>query len=185
MKYFEQKQIMIGIAIIIAVVSIIGYYFYKNVYHKEEEIIISKEENIVQETTKEIQTPEEQIIVHIAGEIKTPGIIKTIEGARIADIIEKAGGLKEEADLTDINLAYPVEDGQKIIIPKKGETKGEYITEESGIKEDVTTKTNQVRSQTQTINLNKATKEELQTLQGIGEATAEKIIQYREENRKI
>ena len=81
--------------------------------------------------------------------------------------------------------AAPVEDGQKIIIPRKGETKGEYITEESGIKEDVTTKNNQARSQTQTINLNKATKEELQTLQGIGEATAQKIIQYREENRKI
>ncbi len=185
MKYLEQKQILMGIAIVVVVISIIGYYFYKNVYTKEE-IIISEEQNTTEKTTKELKSSEEQIIIHIAGEIQNPGIIKTTEGARIADIIEKAGGLKEEADLTDINLAYPVEDGQKIIIPKQGEKKEEYITEESGIKEEVTTtKPSQEANQTKTINLNKATKEELQTLQGIGEATAEKIITYRKENRKF
>ncbi len=185
MKYLEQKQILMGIAIVVVVISIIGYYFYKNVYTKEE-IIISEEQNTTEKTTKEPESSEEQIIIHIAGEIQNPGIIKTTEGARIADIIEKAGGLKEEADLTDINLAYPVEDGQKIIIPKQGEKKEEYITEESGIKEEVTTtKPSQEANQTKTINLNKATKEELQTLQGIGEATAEKIITYRKENRKF
>lgn len=185
MKYLEQKQILMGIAIVVVVISIIGYYFYKNVYTKEE-IIISEEQNTTEKTTKELKSTEEQIIIHIAGEIQNPGIIKTTEGARIADIIEKAGGLKEEADLTDINLAYPVEDGQKIIIPKQGEKKEEYITEESGIKEEVTTtKPSQEANQTKTINLNKATKEELQTLQGIGEATAEKIITYRKENRKF
>ena len=185
MKYLEQKHILLGIAIVVVVISIIGYYFYKNVYTKEE-IIISEEQNTTEKTTKELKSSEEQIIIHIAGEIQNPGIIKTTEGARIADIIEKAGGLKEEADLTDINLAYPVEDGQKIIIPKQGEKKEEYITEESGIKEEVTTtKPSQEANQTKTINLNKATKEELQTLQGIGEATAEKIITYRKENRKF
>ena len=185
MKYLEQKQILMGIAIVVVVISIIGYYFYKNVYTKEE-IIISEEQNTTEKTTKEPESSEEQIIIHIAGEIQNPGIIKTTEGARIADIIEKAGGLKEEADLTDINLAYPVEDGQKVIIPKQGEKKEEYITEESGIKEEVTTtKPSQEANQTKTINLNKATKEELQTLQGIGEATAEKIITYRKENRKF
>ena len=179
MKYLEQKQILMGIAIVVVVISIIGYYFYKNVYTKEE-IIISEEQNTTEKTTKELKSSEEQIIIHIAGEIQNPGIIKTTEGARIADIIEKAGGL------TDINLAYPVEDGQKIIIPKQGEKKEEYITEESGIKEEVTTtKPSQEANQTKTINLNKATKEELQTLQGIGEATAEKIITYRKENRKF
>lgn len=165
MKYLEQKQIIMGVSVIIVIVMVIGYYFYKNVYHTEEEILISEEKNTIEETTNEKETLEEQIIIHIAGEVKNSGIIKTTQGARIADIIEKAGGLKEEADLTDINLAYPVEDGQKITIPKKGEQKSEYITEESGIKEEITNKTNEVQSQT--ININKATKEELQTLQGI------------------
>lgn len=74
----------------------------------------------------------------------------------------EAGGLDQEADITNINLAYPVEDGQKIIIPKIGDQTQEYITEES--------KTNLTQTQqttNQKINLNKATSEELQTLQGI------------------
>lgn len=74
----------------------------------------------------------------------------------------EAGGLEKDADITNINLAYPVEDGQKIIIPKIGDQTQEYITEES--------KTNLTQTQkttNQKINLNKATSEELQTLQGI------------------
>ena len=168
MKYFEQKQIIIGIACIVAIVLVIGYYFYKNVYHTEEEITISENGNTIEEKEqeKEVEIPEEQIIVHIAGEVKTPGIIKTKEGARIADIIEKAGGLKEEADLTDINLAYPVEDGQKITIPKKGQQTEEIISESSGIPKEEN-HNESTKNTTQTININKATKEELQTLQGI------------------
>lgn len=72
----------------------------------------------------------------------------------------EAGGLNEQADITNINLAYPVEDGQKITIPKKGEQMQEYITEESQIS-STQEKTNQK------VNINKASKEELQTLQGI------------------
>lgn len=72
----------------------------------------------------------------------------------------KAGGLNEKADITNINLAYAVEDGQKIIIPKIGEQVQEYITEES--------QTNSTQEKTnQKVNINKASKEELQTLQGI------------------
>ncbi len=168
MKYLDQKQMIIGIVGIVVIVLVIGYYFYKNVYHTEEEIIISEKENTIEEKEqpKEAKLSEEQIIIHIAGEVKKPGIIKTTEGARIADIIEKAGGLNEEADLTDINLAYPVEDGQKITIPKKGEQPEEVISQNSGIPKEEN-RSESTKNTTQTININKATKEELQTLQGI------------------
>ena len=116
--------------IIVVIVGIIVYYFYSNM-QKEEEIIEIEEENTIQENKQIDKVEEEQIIVHIAGEVKKEGIIKTKEGARIADIIEQAGGLNEEADITDINLAYPVEDGQKIIIPKRGQEPNEYKIEES------------------------------------------------------
>ncbi len=163
----DKKQIIIGGVIIVVIVGIIGYYFYKNLQTNEEEILEIEEENIVQ-GNKQIDTiEEEQIIIHIAGEVKNPGIIKTKEGARIADIIEKAGGLNEEADITDINLAYPVEDGQKITIPKKGQETNEYITEESTSNPTNNTDTQTTNTKNQKINLNKATQEELQTLQGI------------------
>ena len=62
---------------------------------------------------------EERIVIHVTGEVKKEGIIKIDEGGRISDAIEKAGGLTEEADLDRINLAYQLEDGQKIYIPNK------------------------------------------------------------------
>lgn len=162
----DKKQIIIGGVIIAVIVGIICYYFYTNLQTGEEEILEIEEENIVQEN-KQIDTIEEPIIVHIAGEVKKPGIIKTKEGARIADIIEEAGGLNEEADITDINLAYPVEDGQKITIPKKGQETNEYITEESTSNPTNNTNTQTTNTKNKKVNLNKATIEELQTLQGI------------------
>lgn len=74
----------------------------------------------------------------------------------------KAGGLNKDADISNINLAYPVEDGQKIIIPKSGEQAQEYISEESTTNQIISQET-----QNKKINLNKANAEELQTLQGI------------------
>ena len=142
-------------------------------------------EEVVQENEENVENDEEknEIVIHIAGEVKNPGIVRINEGARIADIIEQAGGLTEFANITNINLAYIVEDGQKIIIPKQGEQEEnkEYITSETG--EGIIQENGQSQSTGNTkININKAGLEELQHLQGIGEATAEKIIQYREEH---
>lgn len=164
MMKFNQKQILMGGVIVVVVVGVIGYYFYTTLHNTDEEIIISQEnivteEEVVQEDKEE---EENQIIVHIAGEVKNPGIVKICEGARIADVIDKAGGLNKEADITNINLAYAVEDGQKITIPKIGEEVQEYITEDSQTNITQTQKTSNKK-----ININKATSEELQTLQGI------------------
>lgn len=161
MVHLDQKQIKIGILICVFVIATIGYYFYKTLKDNSEDTIqISEENQIWQEETKE--EPEEQLIVHIAGEVKNPGIVKIEEGARIADIIEKAGGLNKEADITNINLAYPVEDGQKITIPKKGEQIQEYVTEESN-----SSITNTQGVVNKKVNINKALIEELQTLEGV------------------
>jgi competence protein ComEA len=167
----DKKQIIIGGVIIAVIVGIIGYYFYTNLQTNEEEIIEIEQENKIEEKQQQEEIEEEQIIVHIAGEVKKPGIIKTKEGARIADIIEKAGGLNEQADITDINLAYPVEDGQKITIPKKGEETNEYITEASTSNSEDNKETT---TENKKININKATQEELQTLQGIRRSNSTK-----------
>lgn len=78
------------------------------------------EENIAQaETEDNTKENEETIVVHITGAVKNEGIVKVKETARINDVIETAGGITEEADLSEVNLAYVVEDGQKIYIPLK------------------------------------------------------------------
>ncbi|MCI9016231.1 MAG: ComEA family DNA-binding protein [Clostridia bacterium] len=182
----SKKQILILIIIGSLMVGIIGYYIYtKLIDNKYEEIDIlnTTQNNILLNKKNDEETQE--IVVHIAGEVKKEGIVRTKEGVRIADIIEAAEGLTQEADITNINLAYIVEDGQKIIIPSKvdkEEIKQEYITQESGSnlnKESIKTEAIVM------ININKASITELEQLPGIGGATAQKIIDYRKENGKF
>ncbi len=128
---------------------------------------------------------EEKIVIHVTGEVKKEGIIKIDEGGRISDAIDEAGGLTEEADIGRVNLAYELEDGQKIYIPnKKDKNSSDYITD--GV-DEIVLKDNELNgnSNTSYININKATTEELQTLNGIGESLAKSIIEYRETNGKF
>lgn len=180
----KQLAIMIGIGAII--IFVIGYYIYKISIPKESyEQLDIVSENAKEQNKENVENNSEeidQIVIHIAGEVKNPGIVKIKEGARIADVIEQAGGLTEQANITNINLAYVIEDGQKITIPTKEQDIQEYIANDSGegiVEENQKTNTT---SKNTTVNINKASKEELRTLQGIGESTAQKIIDYREQN---
>ena len=175
----NQKQKIIVIVIAIIVIGIVGVYYInstKEIYSNEE---IDYEVVEINENEKS----ERNIIVHIAGAVKRNGIVEVKENSRINDIVEAAGGLTDNADLNQVNLAYIVEDGQKIYIPSIDEYKEkteEIIQENAG--NNVTEET---RESTILININKANLQELCMLPGIGEATAQKIIQYREENSKF
>lgn len=109
------------------------------------------------------------IRVHVSGAVHSPDHVYTLyEGARVEDALKAAGGYTAEADLTKINLAGRVEDGQKIYVPRQGEDWEEEKNEESG-GNDLT-------------DLNKADKIELDALPGIGPALAQRILDYREEH---
>lgn len=128
---------------------------------------------------------DEKIIVHITGEVAKEGIVKIKKESRLADVIEKAGGTTEEADLSRVNLAYKVEDGQKIYIPNINDKENEkevqeYITEEAGT--NVIIEGNESGNK---VNINTATQAELETLPGIGPSTALKIVNHRKENGKF
>lgn len=174
MKNFKK---IIFLSIIVGVLAI--YLVYHYVTNSSSEYI---EENIYIETNNQ---PEEKnkIFLHITDEVNAPGIIEIDEGARLADVIEAAGGFTENADINKINLAYIVKDGQKINIPNVNYVDtNSYITENMGeniIIEDITS------SSTNLVNINTATQTELETLTGIGPSTALKIIKYREENGKF
>lgn len=121
-----------------------------------------------------------EIIIHITGEVLNEGIVKTKKDSRIADVIEQAGGITEEADLSQVNLAYQVKDGQKIYIPNINDEENDtqvYITEEAGINVVIEDK-----EYGNKVNINTASQTELETLSGIGPSTALKIINYRKEN---
>ena len=100
------------------------------------------------------------------------------------------GGLSGEADLTNINLAYILEDGEKIYIPKKGEEITNIANsspEELKTSSSASSKSNQYSSikSTSKVNINKATQTELEMIPGVGPSTALKIIEYREQNGKF
>lgn len=179
LKNLTIKQICLIIMIIVIVFGTIGIFFYKNVimkssYNYDELEEIDNQENM--EEVEDIEEVEEKVIVHIAGCIKNQGIVILDQGQRIIDAIEKAGGATEEADLNKINLAYELQDGEKIYIPSKNdEDENNYITSTYSVEEKGNT----------IININKASIEQLQTLNGIGESMARKIIKYREENGKF
>lgn len=174
-KIIENKKILIiGIAIIILIllfmIKIIDNKYQKNNSTNTEYISSI-------ETEKEEAFQEEKIIIYITGEVNKEGVIELPEGSRIADAIEKAEGVTENANLKNVNLAYALEDGQKIYIPNKNEEET-IITE---FTEGIVNDSDDVK-QNKSININKADINELQTLNGIGESLAQSIIKYREEN---
>ncbi len=181
----KQKIIVIAIAGIV-VIGIMYFIYNKN--QVKEDINIENEILVNNVITNENNTNDDIVIIHITGSVKNPGIVKLKEGSRIEDAIESAGGLTENADITKVNLAYVVEDGTKIKIPSASEEDigdEDIIDSKSG--DNIIIKENTVSSNnsTQTININKATEKEFETLPGIGPSLASKIIEYRNQNGKF
>lgn len=180
--FLKQNKIVIIIGILAIV--LIGWNVYNS---KEESDVENSTENIVANKENEEKIEEEMIVVHITGEVKKPGVVRVKEGSRIEDIIEAAGGLTENADITNINLAYVVEDGVKIKIPAVGDdelSKESYIIE--GMGENFSIAEGNVENHSNSlININTATQSELETLPGIGPSIASRIIEYRNQNGKF
>lgn len=118
------------------------------------------------------------IAVHVIGAVPRPGLYNFLEGARVQDAIDAAGGLLAEADANALNLAALLEDGQQLDIPYQ---EGSAPTETVNLPSSETA-TPAPNSGVDLININTATLEELDTLPGIGLTTAQKVIDYRTVN---
>ena len=185
LEFFKQKKKVI--TIVFAIILLGGYYIYNinNDYTIEEgeEILVSENDTT---ESKEKTEDEEMIAIHITGSVNTPGVVRVKEGSRIEDVIEAAGGLTEDADITNVNLAYMVNDGIKIRIPSINDDfddEDDYILEDNG--SGVVISDDSSSSSSSKVNINTATQTELETLSGIGPSLATKIIEYRESNGKF
>lgn len=125
-----------------------------------------------------LESENQKIYVQIAGEVKYPGVYEMEKDDRVFQLIEKAGGVTEYADISSINLSKKLIDGEKVVIFAKKETTN---LEE---KNTITSQTGTTNSKTNSnlININTATKQELESLPGIGPTLAQRIIDYREKN---
>lgn len=144
----------------------------------EEVTTMEMEASMEAETVEETQTSvlqECMIYVYICGAVANPGVYQIAEGSRLFELIDAAGGMLEEADVTSQNLARVVQDGEQIQILTKEEAEE---MKQSG----VSFSAGGITQDKGLVNINTATVQELTTLTGIGESRALAIIAYREKN---
>ncbi|MDO5407469.1 MAG: helix-hairpin-helix domain-containing protein [Eubacteriales bacterium] len=128
--------------------------------------------------------------VHVCGEVNAPGVYELEEGQRICEAIEQAGGFTEGAATDYLNLAEPVRDGMKLAVPNRDDIpKKEWAPEYTEYGAAGSRESGEIAGgafgAAGLVNLNTATKEELMTLTGIGEARAEDILRYRQEHGRF
>ena len=183
MEILNKKQKIIVVVLIIIMCIVIGYYIISKT-EKYDYSDIEKISNIIEEDQEvDDNIIENKIVIHITGEVEEEGVIELEKGARISDAIEEAGGTTEEADLSNVNLAYSLSDGQKVKIPNINEKDEEIIVVEEKAGDNIIIEGN--KSKEEKININKAAQTEIETLPGIGPSTALKIINYRNEHGKF
>src|ERR671934_2477181 len=108
-------------------------------------------------------------LVHVAGAVERPGVYRLREGERIQDAVRRAGGARRGADLNAINLAAKVADGQQVVVPRRGSAAVAPAAASGGASQPP-------------VSLNTATAEQLDTLDGVGPATAQKILDWRRQH---
>lgn len=158
----KNKRKLIGSVIIFVffvVFLAVGYYI-----SKPAESADSNE--IFKENTDTVNNQAKKISVYVNGEVKSPGVYQLSSESRVQDAVKASGGFTENADKTRLNLAKKLKDEDYIYVDSKLQA-GTQTS--SGKKSDG-------------ININTASKEELMNLPGIGEVTAQKIIDYRDKN---
>ncbi|PIP52893.1 competence protein ComE [Candidatus Beckwithbacteria bacterium CG23_combo_of_CG06-09_8_20_14_all_34_8] len=164
---FNPAIIIFVLGTLILIIVVILYFKYQ-ITEKETNVIETKETNY--SITKDIY-------IDISGAVKIPGVYKLQEGDRVQDVLIKAGNLLDTAHMEwiqkQLNLAATLNDGQKIYIPFESESI-------SNLQGYITKNNSSINSNL--ININQATEKDLEKLPRIGTVTAQKIINYRQEN---
>lgn len=161
--------------------------YMKDIFLDEEDDVY-KNENSIEVTTKSevassnqeksvANTKNKNIFVEIKGEVVKPDVYEISEGSIIRDLINKAGGLTSEANIDKINRADKLKANQLIIIPNKNDSSNVGSNLGTG---DISNSVQATESDV--ININTATLEELQKINGVGEVKAKSIMEYREKN---
>jgi competence protein ComEA len=110
------------------------------------------------------------VVVDVVGAVRRPGLYRLADGSRIADAVARAGGATRKAELAQVNLAAPLADGEQVVVPRRGSAAAAAPAAAGG---------GDAAAPSAPIQLSTATLEQLDSLPGVGPATAQKILDYR------
>lgn len=122
----------------------------------------------ISDTYQYAESQTDDIYVYVCGNVRESGVVKCSSSMRIYEAVELAGGITEDADVSSINMAAVLKDGERIYIPAYGEQITVQQTEDNGL-----------------VNINEADESQLTKLPGIGSARAAQIIEYRNDNGRF
>jgi len=167
------KRHIVFVLIVIAI--LVGVFFMNKQESSDHLVEADFAQSIQLEEEENDIIEDEKLIVDIKGEVEKPGVYEMNHDARVADVVTIAGGFTTNADEKQINLAQKVIDEMVIIVPKEGEQLTNVLSPISNGPANGSNDSEKVR-------INSATKDEIETLNGIGPKKAQAIIDYREEN---
>lgn len=177
----DKRKDKIIMGLIIVVVALFANNYVKN----NEDDLLGSEISLLDTSSDALPPADEdenveinEMKVYISGEISKEGVYEFEDGDRLDDLIKKAGGLTENANAKDLNLAMKLEDEMKIYIPSIYEISSDDTADTIPI---ITSDSKD--SSKDKININKASKEELMSLPNIGDKRADSILEYRESNK--
>ncbi len=171
-KLTRDEQLAIAVALLIISVVIIAVFANRtDVPTPAHEVTVESSNTSGGEASNDGGGESPRMIrTHVIGEVFRPNVYTVLEGARVGEVVRMAGP-KPTADSSGLNLARVVKDEEQIVVPRKGERKPVHNSYAAGTRKDGL------------ININTASREELESLPGIGKTLADRIIEYREKRR--
>ncbi len=175
---------LIGIAFVaIAVVVVAGLFSWG--YFTSPGLVIEKgESSSSYDDAGQVseQSAVATVFVHVAGAVQAPGMVELPSGSRVSDAVNAAGGFSSDADQLSVNLARQVTDGEQIVVGSVQSSSGNAASPEEGSGSSAASDSAGTAAQSGKVNINTATAEQLTALKGVGDATAQKIVEYRQQN---
>jgi competence protein ComEA len=147
------RRVLAGVAVLVTGIVLVPRLFHGGTHHV---VVPLRAARAAPHATR--------LVVDVAGAVRAPGLHRLAPGARIADAVAAAGGATRKADMTLVNLAAPLADGEQVVVPLRGAAAA----------------AGGAASPTAPLDLNTATAEQLDSLPGVGPATAQKIVDYRQ-----
>ena len=186
MDLLESQHRKIIIVLVVVMLAGGGYWMLK---HFHPALFLGEPDFVVETeaapppSTPPSTAPKSEIVVHVMGAVKSPGVYHLSTEVRIHEAIEKAGGKTDQADIHSLNLAAKIRDGEQIYVPeirKIPDVEQTIPTAPSAAASRQPYPRSPASSDGSRININTATAKELQTLRGIGPTMAQRIVEYRQ-----